>query len=237
MLRTMPANYSVAVLIGCHNSAECISDTVKRLGHNLNSDSQIILIENGSTDSTWEILTEIKSDWTFDSTLIIEQSEQGLGLALSRALDFVTAEYVWVTGDDLPFGFAELRYLNENPYFTEALIIGSKSHPDSTYQRPKLRRVYSYILYLFRRVVLGLPFRDTQGTMFVKHSYVRTLRKDLTENGFLWTTEFVYLLNTRVKHVVEIPVSGSSINSTSRIRFRDVLDMFVGLFRIKRNHG
>ncbi len=233
----MKYRQSISVIIGCHNSGQGILNSARVLGEFLSDDSEIILVENGSTDNTLELLLALKYSWAYPNTLKILESDKGLGNALSVGLEQANSEYIWITGDDLPFGFAEIDFLNNSDINQDALIVGSKSHPSSRYIRPKSRRIASFVFWRFRKLVLQLEVSDTQGTMLFRSSYAKSIAGSVKETGYLWTTEVIYILSKLVPQIIEIPVSGSAMNLHSRVKPRDSYEMFKGLFRIRRRHG
>ncbi len=219
--RELPA--AIDVIVPAHNSGNTLSETVDTLhawsaqhGVNLN----ILVVENGSTDNTAEVIATL-------SGITALTSETGLGHAYQAGIAASTAELLLLSADDLPFGTSDLDTFLAHPM--QGVLIGSKAHPDSKVDRESVRTVASRGFRLLRRVILGQTVGDTQGTVLLPGEWAGNLK--LREPGFLSSTEIV----TRALHdglpVTEIPVTMLR-NSPTRIRIADAVHMGLGLLRL-----
>ena len=106
----MISSFSFAVVLPAHNSAGNICETIDELTLYFEKNElkgQVIIVENGSEDDTWEVMKSIDaSNLPFE--LIRTHSEVGLGNAIRKGLESVTSEYVLITADDLPFGVSDI---------------------------------------------------------------------------------------------------------------------------------
>lgn len=91
--------------------------------------------------------------------------------------------------------------------------------------------------YRFLRwLILGMTVADCQGTLFVDRAWLQGRIPSLRENGYLASTEIVYLAQVDRKPVIEVPVTlqPSHEGGRTRIRFSDIWDMAFGLIRLRR---
>ena len=118
--------------------------------------------------------------------------------------------------------------------------MGSKGHPKSVLERPLLRRVMTQVFTLVQQLVLGLPTRDTQGTVFVPRKWALTVLPKMQEGGFLFSTELLLSAQLWGRQVVEVPITlrHDPADRPTTIRPRTVLAMLTGLWTLaqRRDH-
>lgn len=86
---------TVSVLVPTYNRARYIQACLDSILAQTVRPSQIIVIDDGSTDSTPEILRAYS-----DRITCLRQENAGKSAALNRGLPFATGEYVWIFDDD-----------------------------------------------------------------------------------------------------------------------------------------
>jgi uncharacterized protein (TIRG00374 family) len=239
---SLPSHQPVlSVVIPAHNSGALIDDTVLRVAQRLVGRSiEIIIVENCSTDDTWQRLQVLQARWqNSDAPLVLLQSQKGMGNALRVGILASLGRSVLLTADDLPFGFDDIDAADRLLAATGGLppvIIGSKAHPDSAVNRGLVRGLLTRGFAVLRRLVLGMHTGDPQGTILVNGDLVRVLAEQAAEPGFLFTTELVYLAERSGIRPTEVAVSLSEDHAAhpSRVSLRDVWTMAAGLYRLRR---
>jgi dolichyl-phosphate beta-glucosyltransferase len=225
----------VSYVVPAHNSADVIADTVEALGKRFAElPAEIIVVENGSSDSTRQVLAELVVKWPADApSLRVLTCERGLGHALRTGIVASTGRSVVLGSDDLAFGFDEVDAVERMGFPRDEVIIGSKAHPDSVVTRAFLRTALTGALRLLRRVVLNIHTGDTQGTYVMNGDWARGIAPALGEGGFLLSTEVAYAAHLGGLRVVEVPVRLRESNHPTRIRIADVANMFIGLLALR----
>ena len=226
-------DYGISTVIATYNSASHIENTLIYLDQILPIDSEIVIVENGSTDGTYEVIEEFRNRASLQSTLIILRSNKGLGNALSKGVMQARKGIVWITGDDLPFGSSEFDSLIKIE--KQSIYFGSKSHPDSKYIRSVLRRATTICFRKIRNITFNFEFGDTQGSIIGLRQDMQSLVRECRESGFLWTTEIALLAYKFNYRLIELRIEGQD-EGNSRVKISDVLDMFFGLLRLKKRH-
>ena len=137
----------VGALNDLYNKELNIESTLKQVIEYIGSpDLQIIVVENGSTDSSKQIAEECIKNFSNENNITLYSSEKGLGNALIEGFKHCKNEWVYFVPADFSFGNSELFFIEENNlYNTHHLFIGSKAHSDSKIVRSKSRKVYSLI--------------------------------------------------------------------------------------------
>lgn len=228
----------VSYVIGAHNSAAFINDTLEAIAKRLcDVPAEIIVVENGSSDDTLAVLQAKAQVWPADApALRVLTSERGLGYALRTGLAASTGAMVVISSDDLAFGFDELDHAEKLSLPEVRVVIGSKAHRDSVVRRSLLRDVLSGGLRVLRLVTLGMTTGDPQGTYVLDGPWIRAVTPALREPGFLITTEIAYLAQLGGARPVEVPVRLREGGHRTRIKLSDPLRMVMGLFatRLRR---
>jgi glycosyltransferase involved in cell wall biosynthesis len=224
-------DFLLTVVVPCHNSQEFMQKTVGYLYSALNNDEELILVENGSTDNT---LFALKSLFgiTIPENVVVTQSPKGLGLALKHGIETASGKKIVFMEDDLPFGLQELN-MARNVDVTGKYFILSKYH--GSVRNLGLRKIQGLVFIFLRESILGLKVRDSQATFFGDAAVIKDIGRRSVQKGFLVTLEFIGLARKMGIEITEIPCESlaKSIRPTT-LKFRDVLQMFIGLFEVKR---
>ncbi|MCP1450459.1 glycosyltransferase family 2 protein [Priestia megaterium] len=94
----------ISVIVPFYNQEKFIEKCVLSIMNQTLKDIQIILVDDGSTDKSKEIVEALaKSD---DRILILEQKNQGQGIARNYGLNYASGEFVYFLDSD--------DYLNDN---------------------------------------------------------------------------------------------------------------------------
>lgn len=221
----------VSYVLGAHNSASFINDTLEAIAKRLRDvPAEIVVVENGSSDDTLAVLQATAKTWPSDAPrLRVMSSERGLGIALRTGLAATTGEIVVVTSDDLCFNFDEFDASEKLSMREVGVVIGSKAHRDSVVRRNLLRDVLSGGLRVLRILTLGMTTGDPQGTYVLYGPWIRAVTPALREPGFLVTTEIAYLALLSGIKPLEVAVTLREGDHRTRIKLSDPIRMALGL--------
>lgn len=231
-----PSVVGLSVVLPAHNSADVIERTVRRLQDRLaGTSSEIIVVENGSSDRTPEIVAALHAPDEHPRVVGLT-SAKGMGNALRAGIVASRGERVLLSADDLPFGFDDLDRAAELDEPAD-IVIGSKAHPDSEVERGFLRSLSTWGFRLMRRVILASHVGDSQGTILADGTWLRSIAPTLTEPGFLFTTQLCFAAERQGLRVVEVPVALAPDHApkASTVRLSDVWAMGVGLMAVRRS--
>ena len=233
------AELELTLVIPTHNSELVIEKSLAAAAARLvEVPCEIVLVENGSTDDTRQILDRVVADWPASGpSLVVLTVPKGLGNALRAGMIASRGRTVMITGDDLPFGFDELDQAERLGLATHPVVIGSKAHPDSEIGRSVVRTLLTAGHRVLRRVTLGMRVADPQGTYVLHGSWARAVAPALRESGFLYTTELAYAATLAGLEPVEVPVRLRESAQRTRVRLADIWRMGVGLIGIRRRRA
>jgi glycosyltransferase involved in cell wall biosynthesis len=154
-----PAVESISAFFPCYNDAPTIASvvtvahsTLSRLG----VDFEIIVIDDGSSDRSRQILDELVAH--FPRLRVIEHAaNRGYGGALLSGFGAATKQWVFYTDGDAQFDPGELEDLVKEASATVDVVQGWKIKRADNWQRALIGRVYHHgVAHLF-----GLRIRDT----------------------------------------------------------------------------
>lgn len=228
----------LSVVIPAHNSAAVLAKTIAMWRQRSQTGAaEVIIVENGSTDATWEIAHREAVD-TPTVQFVLMQSEKGMGNALRAGIAATRGQRVLLTADDMPFGFDDLdgaAQLATEP----TIVIGSKAHVDSEAGRGVKRSVTTAGFKTLRRVVLGSRIGDSQGTLLCDGEWLRRVSPSCDDSGFLFSTQIVYAAELAGKGIAEVPVRlrRSADEKESSVRLSDVWKMGAGLVSMRRRRA
>lgn len=228
----MPA---VTVVIPAHDSGDQLRISLGVLARELpDVGLEVVIVENGSTDGTWEEAKRLAAE-SFPFPVVVCQSGIGIGAAYHEGIRRASGSMVLLTADDLPFGVSDLRSWRALGC-PGGMTLGSKAHPSSSVPRGPGRDLMSAGFRLLRWLILGMRVRDCQGTVLVERDWLVAWVPRLREQGYLASTEIVQAALRDGLPVREVPVELATRHGAAgtRIRIRDVIDMGLGLFRIRR---
>jgi hypothetical protein len=223
----------VSVVVPTRNGAAVVPETIAAFGRRLTKDDEIVVVENGSSDDTAEVLSAIASDWKNGCAIVVLSSASGLGEALRAGVLASSRGRVLLTADDLPFGFSDLDAFERLPEGT-VVAIGSKAHPDSQVKRGRNREFQSRIFAFLRAALLQSSVGDSQGTFWVDGEWARQFAMHSREGGLMWTTELVLAAEQQGLEVAEVPVVLGSEHEkgSSRFKFADAWRSVIGFTRL-----
>lgn len=229
------SNYELSIIIPMHNSESVIERTIQRWKEKLVSGkNEIVLVENGSTDRTWEIASELASN-NKNVTFTTIRSPKGLGSAYKAGIEASSGLRILLSADDLPFDFNDIDQASAlKP--APKIVIGSKAHSESSVERGLLRQIFTLGYRIARFLVLGSKIGDTQGTFYVDGKWLKQVNTILDEPGFLFTTQLVVLAESMGIEILEIPVNLSNEHAPkqSTVKWKDVLEMGTGLIKLRQ---
>ncbi len=116
-------NPVASVLMSVYNGGEYLSSSVESILGQTVGDFEFIIIDDGSTDNSWEIFQEYQ-----DPRIKLHQNTKNIGLtrSLNKALEMAAGEYIFrQDADDISVATRleeQVKYLEQNPH---VILVGS----------------------------------------------------------------------------------------------------------------
>lgn len=125
----------VSVLIPAYNHENYIQETIESIINQTYPNIELIILDDGSKDKTWEKITELKPKCENRFVKIHFETKQNEGtcITLNKLLKLSSGEFVYIiASDDLAKPQAiekEVKFLQDNPDY--ALAVGDNEYVDS----------------------------------------------------------------------------------------------------------
>lgn len=208
---------------------------VKFLQTNLdNFDWRLVIVDNGSTDSTAEVGKALSN--IHDRVQYIRLEQRGRGLALRTAWTNSFTDLVAYMDVDLSSDlntFARLvQEVNEGGF---DLAIASRLMRESQVMgRPLVREVISRIYSIIVRVMFLTPIRDYQcGCKVLSRTTTDDLVPLVEDNGWFFDSELILIASANGYKIKELPVKWTD-DIDSRVRIiKTAYGDFKGLLRLR----
>ncbi|MCX8726406.1 glycosyltransferase [Gilliamella sp. B2838] len=125
----------VSVVISSYNHENYVQETIKSIISQIYENIELIIIDDGSTDSTYEKILEMESlcKKRFVNVFFQKQENQGVGSTCNKLINLSSGDYIYhIASDDLAKPDAindEVLFLKENNEY--ALVVGNNEIIDN----------------------------------------------------------------------------------------------------------
>lgn len=225
---------SLSIIVPAYNEAARLGLTLRTIFDYLaeqDADSEVIVVDDGSTDETVEVATQhLLQSSRISARIIPVQPNRGKGHAVCTGLLAATAPIALFTDADLSTPITETPKLVEPiERGTADLTFGSRALDRSLIgvHQPWRREQGGRVFNLIVRMATGLPFWDTQcGFKAFRLSVCRPIIEAATINRFGFDVELLYVAYKAGLRLQEIPVRWDHNEGSKVSVMRDSLRMF-----------
>ena len=231
-------NPFLSIVIPAHNEESRLPDTLEQVVGFLekqNFPSEIIVVENGSTDRTYAIAQEFAKRNA--NVHAIQNDWRGKGLAVQRGVQLAKGEYVFMCDADLSMPVEEISKFLPPQLLNVDIAIASREAPGAVrYDEPYYRHLTGRVFNLLIRLLVLPTLQDTQcGFKCMRADVARDIFRYQTLTGWAFDVELLYIARRHGYNIVEIPIHWY-FNADSKISvWRDSVRMFLDLLHIRRN--
>lgn len=195
----------VSIIAPAHNEEliieDFIKDVVKSCKKN-NINYELIVVENGSSDSTAEKVSRISK--ANSKIRLIRLDRAGYGLAIIEGLKNSRGEYVVLFNVD--FWDEKFLLLTKVALLNYDIVSGSKLLPGSKDYRSLSRRLVSRGFTEFLKLFLGFKGTDTHGIKAIKMRTVSSVIKKCKLRSGIFDSELILRLERERLKILELPV-------------------------------
>lgn len=227
----------LSILMPAYNEARSIAENVCETVETMRAlgvDFEIVVVDDGSLDGTHTAAIEALRVWPDRVRIVRCRLNQGKGNALICGTSYSKGEYVAFLDADMDLHPEQLERFFAIMQTNDAdVVIGSKFHPSSRVEYPRLRRIYSFFYYMLVRSLFGLPVRDTQtGIKLFKREVLDRILPRVLVKRFAFDLELLANVHHFGYRIVEAPVEVNFKRVASRLRLGAVWNVFVDTLAI-----
>lgn len=228
----------LSIVIPAHNEENRLPGTLELVHRFLKEQvfsSEVVIVENGSLDRTYEIAQEFAN--RHENFRVIRNGLRGKGLAIQRGVKEAGGQYLFMCDADLSMPVEEIVKFIPPQLDRVDIAIASREAPGSVrYNEPQYRHLTGRVFNTLIRLLVLPGLQDTQcGFKCIRAEVARDIFPYQTLTGWAFDVELLYIARRRGYKIIEIPIDWH-FNADSKISvLRDSLRMFLDLLRIRRN--
>ena len=230
-----PAGPSLSIVLPCLDEAERLPGTLAAYLAHFPPDRaevELVVVDDGSTDGTTAIADQVAAADPRVRVLRTTRNH-GKGYAVRTGIRAAQGELVVFTDADGSYGPEQLERvvaaLDRAPVAIGARL-GGRAGAGSP-----LRRLASRVFNRVMRLLLGLPFHDTQCGLkgFRRGAAEATFRRARVD-GFAFDAEALWIARRLGIEVVEVPVRAEERQGSTVHLGGDALRMVADVWRVRR---
>jgi len=230
----------LSVIIPAYNEEKRLPNTLGQVFQFLEKQaytSEVIVVENGSSDKTFEVAQGFTG--RHENLRVIHTEQRGKGGAVQRGVREALGEYVFFCDADLSMPVEEIgKFLP--PALTDFdIAIASREAPGAVrYNEPYYRHLTGRVFNALIRWMVLPKLQDTQcGFKCLRAEVARDVFRFQTLRGWAFDVELLYVARRHGYRILEVPIDWY-FNADSKVRvLRDAWRMFLDLLVIRRHAG
>lgn len=228
----MMSRLTLSVVLPAHNEAENIQNTVDNCVSYLEdkvSDYEVVVVNDGSHDSTKDIVLEMRAN-NSKIVLVNHEVNKGYGAALRSGFEEAGCEYIFFMDSDGQFDIQDLDRLLPlaSP---EHVIIGYREDRADSFIRSL--NAWLYGMYIYFMFGLNVKDMDCAFKIFPNKAYQDI--RPIKSGGALFTAEFLIKLKKAGYKLQEVPVRHfpRQFGTQSGANIRVILRMFKESWKLR----
>lgn len=228
----------LSIIIPAYNEENRLPNTLEQIFSFLSKQNysyEILVIENGSIDRTFEIAKDFTKQ--FENLIVIHEDKRGKGNAVKRGMLEAKGEYRFICDSDLSMPIEELNKFLPPQLNDFDIAIGSREAKGAIrFNEPPYRHFGGRAINFLIQLLILPNLNDTQcGFKCFRAETTESLFRQQTLMGWSFDFEILYLARRKNLRIKEIPIhwyydANSKVNA-----IRDALIMVADIFRIHLN--
>jgi dolichyl-phosphate beta-glucosyltransferase len=229
-----------SIVIPAYNESGRIVSTLRRVVEYVRAQgwrAEIVVVNDGSTDRTVEVVREFQAQAP-EVRMIENPGNRGKGYSVRAGMLQAQGEILVFTDSDLSAPIEEADRLFAAIAGGADIAIGSRwlESGRQTHRQPLYRQFFGRCYNFVTRLVMGLPFADTQcGFKAFRREAAQTVFGLQTIEGWGFDPEILFIALKRGYRVVEVPVTWAHDERTRMKYLKDGAKMLREMATIRWN--
>lgn len=227
----------LSIIVPAYNEENRLPQTLAQVFSFLSAQnylSEVIVVENGSSDQTYALAEKLTVK--YPTLRVLQNQQPGKGAAVRRGMLAARGEYRVFCDADLSMPIEEVRRFIP-PHCESEIVVASREVAGAIrYNEPSLRHFTGRVFNLLIRILALPELHDTQcGFKGFRADVAEDLFQYQGIEGWAFDVEVLYIAKLRGYKIVEIPIPWY-YNDESKISvLRDSFRMFLDLLKIRHN--
>lgn len=228
----------LSIIIPAHNEENRLPRTLEQVLAFLqqqNFESEVLVIENGSTDRTYEVAQGFTA--RHGNLRVIHEQGRGKGLAVRRGMLEAHGRYRLMCDADLAMPVEEItKFLPSALQESDIAIASREAQGSVRYNEPMFRHLGGRGINLVIRLLILPGLQDTQcGFKCFRAEVADDLFRRQTLTGWSFDIEILFIARRHGYRVREVPIDWYYQPESKVNALRDALRMIADIFRIHAN--
>lgn len=230
----------LSIVIPTYNEESIIASTLSKIREFLNKRNyiyEIIIVDDGSTDSTVRIIEGVRRS-NLQVRILMNNINRGKGFSVKRGILEAKGRYILFTDADLP---VDIRELDKALGYLQGefdIVIASRRLEDSEGigRESSIRKCARFILSIIANIFICKHITDSQcGFKCFTRFSARKIFSSLSINSYGFDLEVLFIANKFLYKIKEIPARWIC-RDTSKVKlFRDGVGILKDLMKIRIN--
>lgn len=206
----MKINELVSILVPVYNMEKNIERNINILTEKISpfiSNFEIIISDDGSEDNSKNVIEKICNE-NKNIIGVYSKENHGKGNALKRACEMANGKYIIFCDGDMEIDPSQLENFFDIMHKENAdIVIGSKRHKNSVVNYSNVRKLISFVYFMFVKIFFHLPIQDTQtGLKLFKREAIINVFPRILVKAFAYDLEVLVACNSNGKKIASAPV-------------------------------
>lgn len=228
----------LSIIIPAYNEEKRLPNTLEKVYEFIQGQSystEVLIVENGSSDQTFEVAQNFSSN--FPNFYALKIPLRGKGLAVRKGMLQAVGQYRFLCDADLSMPVGEISHFIPPALEDFDIAIASREAPGSIrYDEPSFRHWGGRGINLLIRLLVLPGLRDTQcGFKCFRSDIAEDIFRYQTFSGISFDPEVLYIARLRGYKIVEIPIPWYYSDESRIHLIRDTHSLIRDLFVIRKN--
>jgi len=228
----------LSIVIPAYNEEKRLPGTLQKIDEFLSRQdysAEVLVVENGSTDRTAEIVREFSKE--HPQFKLISIKERGKGIAVKTGMLAAQGEYRFICDADLSMPIEEVNKFLPPALEGYDVAIASREAPGAhRFNEPWYRHLMGRVFNFIVRVLAVPGFADTQcGFKCFTAEAAELVFPKQTMSGWGFDVEVLFIALHHGLKVVEVPVNWYYMENSRVSPVKDTFSMLREVLKVRQN--